>query len=70
MKKEFLIDGQFSVPLRLASQKCGYKYVLLNKKDESTYEDIVEYKSRWGGIVNRCLEIETDYISENSKLVS
>ena len=62
---QLLARAEFSVPLSLASRRCGYKYVLLNQKDQ--YEEIIEYQSIWGDHVNRCLFIKQEYISENSK---
>ncbi|CAB4005379.1 Hypothetical predicted protein, partial [Paramuricea clavata] len=62
--RHLLVHGQFNVPLRLAHRKCGYKYVLLNKKKKPIYEELVEYQS-WRGIVNRCLVMEREYITEN-----
>jgi hypothetical protein len=56
------------VPLRLASRGCGYKYILLNKKGEATYEELVEFKSPYVSIMNRCLVIENEYVAEQSKL--
>ena len=61
-----MVRGEFSVPLRLANKQCGYKYVLL-RKDKHTFEEVVEYQSRFGDPVNRCLVIEGKYAAENSK---
>ena len=67
---QFLARAEFSVPLRLASRRCGYKYVLLNQSGQPTYEEIVEYQGiLWGDHVNRCLVIKGEYITENSKFV-
>ena len=62
-----MVCGEFSVPLRLANNRCGYKYVLL-KKNKPIFEEVVEYQSRWGGFVNRCLVINGEYAVGNSKL--
>ena len=66
--KQLSVHGELSVPLRLASIKAGYKYVLLNKKDDAVYEELVGYQSMIGGHVNRCLVLEEENVTENSKL--
>ena len=68
MNKQVLVHGQFSVPLHFAGKKCGYKYVLLNKEDKHEFEYIAEHIA-WRGVMNRCLDIRDEYISENSKSV-
>jgi hypothetical protein len=40
----------------------------LNKKKKAFFEELVEYQSSWSGHVNRCLVLEEEYITENSKL--
>ena len=67
MGKHLLVRGELSVPLEYAKKRCEYKYVLLSKKNNPIFEEIVEYQSRWRGIVNRCLVIEEKYAAENSK---
>ena len=64
---KILLRGKFEIPLRLAYRKCGYKYVLLNKKKKATYEELVEFQEWWRGYVNRCLVIESDYVTKDSK---
>ncbi|CAB4006991.1 Hypothetical predicted protein [Paramuricea clavata] len=65
--KQLLLRGEIKIPLRLASRRCGYKYVLLDKRNEATHEELVEFKSR-GGILDRCLVIGEEYVAEKSKL--
>lgn len=68
--KQFLVRGELSVPLQIASYQCEYKYVILNEGDDPTYEEIIEYQWKWrerGGYLNRYLDINTKNLSENSK---
>ena len=69
--KHFLVCGELSVPLQIASYQCEYKYVILNEGDDPTYEEIIEYQWKWRegrGYLNRYLDIRTRHLSENSKL--
>jgi hypothetical protein len=63
-----MLRGEIKVPLRLASRRCEYKYILLNKKGEAAYEELVEFKPSHVSIMNRCLVIEKGYAAEKSKL--
>lgn len=63
-----MLRGKFEIPSRLTFYKCGYKYVLLNKKKKATFEELVEFQEWWRGHVNRCLVIKSDYVTKDSKL--
>ena len=71
--KQWLLQCEVKVPLKHASRKCAYKYVLLEMNNEAvTYEYLVEF-SHWSGflnrgIVNRCLVVGENYAGENRKL--
>ena len=64
-----VVKGVLNISKLASSFKCGYKYVLLNKKNKATYEELVEFQWK-GGIVNRCLVIKEEYVTKNSKLLS
>ena len=68
INKHWLLRTEINVPLRLASRRCGYKYVLLDKKGKPSYEELVEFTWSGYGIMNRCLVIENRYAVENSRL--
>ena len=67
--KHLLVQGEIKIPKRLASLKCGYKYVVVSNKEQDTadFEEIVEYQTIWRAYVNRCLVIERKCVTENSK---
>jgi hypothetical protein len=65
--KQWLLRGEIKVPLQFASKRCGYKYILLDEKNEPTYEKLVEFKPDVG-VMNRCLVIGEEYAAEKSKL--
>ncbi|XP_028417208.1 uncharacterized protein LOC114541491 [Dendronephthya gigantea] len=66
INKQLLLQGELKFPLRLADRAFGYKYLLLDKKGEGTYEELVEFT--WFGITNRCLVIGKKYAAENSSV--
>ena len=63
------VKGVLMISKWVSSYKCGYKYVLLNKKG-STYEELVEFRPWRGGVVDRCLVIKEEYVTKNSKLLT
>lgn len=64
-----VVKGVLTISKLVSSFKCAYKYVLLNKKND-TYEELVEFQQWRGGIVDRCLVITEEYVTKNSKLLS
>ena len=63
-----VVQGLLNISKRHAFSKCAYKYVLLNKTNKATYEEIVEFRPWKRGHVNRCLVIKEEFVTKTSKL--
>ena len=65
--RDVLLRGQMTVPMQLVDKIVPYKYCLFTN-GILHYEEVIEFKTAWSGIVNRCLLIPKQFSKQNGKV--
>ena len=62
------LRGEIKVPVELVNQRCGYKYVLVDKQNKATSERLLELRSHGELTMNRCLVIGRENAAEKKTM--